>query len=99
MKAIFTSKVMCFTVREKNTFLWVSQTLFGTGKHACSTHYEKNTSQKQFRLFDLCINSLVSQPAKQSVSGMRQGHNPILVFTRRHAFTFDSVIDVYVNVF
>lgn len=45
------------------------------------------------------INSLVSQPAKQSVSGMRQGHNPILVFTRRHAFTFDSMIDVYVNVF
>lgn len=46
-----------------------------------------------------CINDGVHWPSQQSVSRMRQGHNQVLVFTWRHAFTSDSEIDVYVNVF
>lgn len=46
-----------------------------------------------------CICDLVHWPSQQSVSRMRQGHNQVLVFTWRHAFSSDSVIDVYVNVF
>lgn len=46
-----------------------------------------------------CITDGVHWPSQQSVSRMRQGHNQVLVFTWRHAFTSDSVIDVYANVF
>lgn len=71
--------------------------LWGLFRKVKRALYESSIRKKAACL--TCISDGVHWPCQQSVSRMRQGHNHVLVFTWRHAFTSDSVIDVYVNVF